>query len=140
MYVMPVSINSVVSAAAAAASSYAYSDVLDLSAPWFNRKSLTLNINISGGSVSGELSIVLAGAALSGCTFTPFVTGSGTSVLLASGTSIGGTGGVSGAWMLPLTVVLCSGVTERLTGLPYLRIGCLAMKNDIDVKMFLIAG
>ena len=139
MYVMPVSINSVVSAAAAAAYDYEYSNIIDLSAPWFNRKSLTLNINISGGSVSGELSIVLAGAAFSGTTFTPFITGSGTSVLLASGTSEGGILG-NGSYLLPLTIVPHSGVTERLTGLPYLRIGCLAMKNDVSVSMFLIAG
>jgi len=151
MHIFPISITTAVSAAAAAAYDYVWSNPVVLDKKYHDGQKLTLNINITSGgevvaaspsSASGVLSVVVAGSVNSGVTFVPLVTASGSSVILDSGTSVTKAAGsnVSGALMIPLTIVPASGVTEWLTGIPYLKFGTLAKKNDVDVSMFLIAG
>ena len=135
MFIFPLDTTSVTSGSAG----YSYCSEIQLFQKYHDMRDLTLKVDIGGGSVSGLLSIVPAISALSGGTFANFVTASGTSKLLSSGTSTGGTGD-NGSYAIPLTIVNDSGVTKFLTGVPFIKFGFACNNNDVSVAASLIVG
>jgi len=141
MYVHKVSLTSSVSAAAAVAPTYTLSDEIDLNRKWLDNKRMALKVDINGSSASGLLNIFCLISALSGSTYTTFTTASGTTLLLASGTSDSGVY-ANGSHYIPITIVPASGVTEWLTAgvAPYVKFGTMATYSDVYMDMYLICG
>ena len=117
--------------------SWAMSDEIGLSRDWHDMP-LSLHVNISGSAVSGELGMALLAGSRSGSTFAGVVTGSGSSIILSSGTSVSGEH-TNGSHWIPLSVVLDSGNTVQLMNVPYLKIASRASKNDVPFEAFLVS-
>lgn len=133
MFVFPISTTSAVSA-----NVYAYSNSIELGQKWFDQKQLTLSCLIEDSNTSGILHIIPEISNFNG-EFTSFVTGSGSSKILDAGTVTGGIG-ANGYYVIPLTIVPCSGVTELLKGIPRIRFGTMTNKENMDVSMHLLVG
>jgi len=124
-----------VSAAAAVASSYTYSNPIDLHLKIYDNKILHLKVDIMDSGLSGILNVNYTMAEASGSTYANVITGSGTSLLIASGTSGSGKGS-NGSYYIPLSIVHDSGCTKWLTSVPYLKIGACASNTDVTSQMF----
>ena len=139
MFVIPISTTSAVSG-----KTYGYSDPIDLTRKWFDGKNLSLDVSIFSGGSRVFLNYAVCGQ-VSGSTYTPLTTGSGTSIL--AGTSTAGSFltayegvGSDGKYFFPLTFVTVSGVTEWLRGIPFLKIGSRSTGTTTTIAANLVIG
>jgi hypothetical protein len=143
MFAYPISVTSLTSAAVGTDPSYTYSDEIDLMAKRHDRSRLSLHLALGNDAgSSAQVSVVGAIAAQSGATFANFITGSGTSLILQSATTSGGSGnGTNGSYFVPITIVPTSGSTLALTGASYVKLGFLAAFDDVTTMLaHLIVG
>lgn len=139
MFTYALSTTSVVSSAVGTAPSYSYCNPIDLKRKWHDGKDLALKVDIYGSSASGELNVIPAIGAVSGGTYSHFVTASGSSVVILSGTSVGGEN-ADGSFLVPLTISPIAGAYERLRGVPYIKFGFMAVKSSVTVAAYLLVG
>jgi len=139
MFLHPISTTDVVSAALASTPSYAYSDEIDLRRKYFDDKNLALICNITTNNASGILDVISAIGHTSGGTFATFITASGSSKLITSGTSATGLAS-DGAYFIPLMIVPVSGLTIPLRAAPIIKFGFICRQADIGVSAFLAIG
>ena len=123
--------------------SYVYSSAINLQHKHNDDKNLTLRCQvvpaISSSSSQLYLTYSMAHNIASGTTFGNVITGSGTSLILSSGTSEGGEAG-NGCYNIPLTIVPHSGVTLPLKGIPAIKIGAKTNRATQDISMILMVG
>ncbi len=113
---------------------WTFSTELDLNRTWVKNNPISLKVDISESASSGELDLAyLVSESASGNYATP---GSGTSVIMTSGTSKGGEND-NGAYLIPL-VVSNSGVTEFLKNAAFIQIGTRAAKNEVPVTLKIV--
>jgi len=117
---------------------YKYTAPISLLAKQNDQKNLTLKVDILGSSVSGQLAITYAISDKSGGTYAIPLTGSGTSLILIGGTSIGGQY-ANGSYLIPLTIV-ASGNTYELKSVPFIKFGHNASYYPVDCEMQLFVG
>ena len=118
---------------------YVYSDVVDLHEKRYSNKPIFLKVDIGGSTTSGTLNVTYSISEKFAGTYANVITGSGSSLLLTSGNSVGGTAG-NGSWYIPLSLVPHSGCTKWLTGVPYIKIGACASLQNVDCSMYLCVG
>lgn len=111
-------------------SDFAETDPIDLTSKRHDGKNYSLYIDVpttdSPSQTSGYLDFYIAGGHASGTTFA-IPQGSGTSLIIkntATGTSQGAA--VRYKKFLPLSMYITSGVTEWLSGIPYITLGSRA--------------
>lgn len=138
MFAYPVSTES-----ASSSLTWSYSSEIDLHAKWNDSKRLALKVDIAAdlSQSSAAVDVNFGIADRPGGTYAFVVTGSGTSVILTSGTSKGGQG-ANGSYFIPLTIVTNSGVTEWLTAgvAPYVKIGTRSSDATPALSMKLLCG
>jgi len=139
MFVIPISTTSAVSS-----TTFHYSDPIDLTRRWFDGKVLSLDVTVHSGGSRVYLCTAVS-SRVSGASYVPIITGSGTSIL--AGTSTAGAFLTAyeghennGRYFFPLTIVLCSGVTERLKAVPYLKVGSRATGTTTQFTANLVVG
>jgi hypothetical protein len=138
MFIHPISTTS-----ASSLSTWTYSNPVDLNNKWNDRKNITLKLDIaselSESSAAVDVNYVVSD--LSGGTYTSVITGSGTSLILTSGTSEGGALG-NGSYLIPLTILPVSGTTVLLTAgmAPYIKIGTRSSDATPALSMKLLVG
>ena len=100
-----------------AASSLTFVDLagVTLNRKWHDKSNILLNVTSITSGDSGAVDINVKAKAYHEGPFTGFTTGSGSSIILTGGTS---TSGIleNGTYLIPLTIVPHSGVTELLKG------------------------
>ena len=124
--------------------SYSYSGTtINLDKKYLDDKNLTLfcNIKTDTSTTSSQLFVTaqVANNSESGVSWANFVSGSGTSVLIATGTQTGGEAG-NGTYIVPLTIVPHSGVTQKLKGIPAIKFGAKTNRATQAVSMHLMVG
>lgn len=134
MFLHPISTTSVVSGTA-----YTYSDEIDLRHKYNDDKNLALICDIRTNNASGILNVVPAISYTSGGTFVSFVTASGSSKLITSGTSSTGVTS-NGSYFIPLTIVTSSGNTIPLKGVPVIKFGFQSFQATCEVSAYLAVG
>jgi len=128
---------------AASANAFALSDPIVLTKKWYDNKNISLKIDFQGSVTSGQLEVYPVISASSGGTYTPILTGSGSSMLWTkTGVSLTVTGGEAGngSYFIPLTVVQAPGSTIPLKGIPFMKIGTRADHESVTTEMHLIIG
>ncbi len=132
---------------AVSAKTYAYSNPINLLQKWHDNKYIAVKLDVSGTTPSGtsaEVDVNFLVGNSSGGTFAAVVTGSGTSKIIASGTSSGGEY-ENGSYYVPLTMFFPQGsgtspVAIALKGVPFIKIGTLATKASTSVQLQLVVG
>ncbi len=138
MFTYDVGLNSAVSGL-----SYVYSSAVNLQHKHNDTKNLVLRCQVvpalSSASSQLYLTYSIAHNITSGTTFGNVITGSGTSLILSSGTSEGGEAS-NGCYNIPLTIVPHSGLTIPLKGIPAIKIGAKTNKATQGVSIILMVG
>jgi len=138
MFAYPVSLTS-----ASSTTDWIYSDEIDIHPKWNDKKRISVKVDIASEltacCTAVHINYLLSDR--SGGTYCAVVTGSGTSILLASGTSTSGQYS-NGSHFIPLTVVTASGVTEWLTAgvAPFIKIGSRADDATAALSVKLLVG
>jgi len=128
MFTIPVKKNGNTSLSSTSSTSFSYTDPIPLTAKYFDNKLLALKVDINcyantGLSTdSGQLFVFPAISESVGGTYVTFTTGSGSSLIITSGTSVTGPS-ANGSYFIPLSIVVTSGVTESLKVTPFIKFG-----------------
>lgn len=143
MFTIPIRIGGSILSSGVSSLSYTQSDVIDLARKRYDNHRMALLIDLSGTTVSGGTAVLyitcsVGDSLLSGASFATILTGSGTSVLLASGTSRGGLAN-NGVYYQPITQVLGSGVTDFMAVPSKMKIGHRSMGTtpQLSIKLLL---
>jgi hypothetical protein len=133
---------------ATSSTTYTYSDAIDLNSKKYSNLPIYLKVDIGGSTTSGMLYLTYSISEKFAGTYANVKTGSGTSLILSGGTSVGSSGtstgavgdGSNGSFYIPLTIVPHSGCTKWLNTVPFMKVGSLGYKQAVDVSMYVCIG
>jgi len=145
MFTKAVKVSDSASLSSTSSITFSYTDAIALTNKYYDDKNLALKVDIqcyanTGLSTdSGQLSVFPAISDISGGTYTTFVTSSGTSLIIAGGTSVSGLES-NGSYFIPLTIVPGSGITESLRSVPFIKFGYRSFQNPNTWRATLCIG
>jgi len=134
MFIKAITVDGSTALSATSSITFSETDIINLTNKIYDGKKLALSINItSAGNTaistdSGQLFIYPLVASTRGGSYSTFVTGSATSLVLAGGTTVSNIQG-KGEFYIPLTIVEGIGVTARLDAVPYIKFGYRAWQG-----------
>lgn len=128
---IPCSLTSAVSA-----TSFTYSDAIDLSRSRYADKPVQIKCDVNEGQSTGQFDVNAVWSEYSGGTYASFITGSGTSKVIEGGTS--GALYAAGSYVVPLTIVPHSGVTLLFKPRGFLKLGAKATNSDFTIDLNII--
>lgn len=145
MFTIPVKKDGSTSISATSSTTFTYTDIIPLTAKYYDKKNLSLKVDIlcyanTGLSTdSGQLFVFPAIAESYGGTYVAFTSASGSSLIITSGTSVSGLMS-NGSYYIPLSIYVGAGVTETLKTVPFIKFGYRAFQNTRPWQATLCVG
>lgn len=121
---------------AIAGTAYSYSDPINLSRSSYHGSDIYIKCDVISGEATASFDINAVWSQTSGGTYAAFITGSGSSKIIAGGTS--GALYVDGSYLVPLTIVPYSGVTELFKASGWLKLGSKSTGGDFNINTSVI--